>query len=128
MSESPQLLVLRGRMAAWDTSFVEAHGRHPTEHEWASAARVVGRLPCDEAERLARATYAVYGDGAASAPARDDFAPFAEQLIARQERRRAAAAHADESRALVRTAVPLVLAGAAIAVWAARQGRGKLAA
>jgi hypothetical protein len=128
MSESTQLLELRGRMAAWDRSFVEGHGRHPTEWEWASAARVVGRLPCAEADRLARELYGAYGDEAAEVAARDEFSAFAETLVARQARRRAMAMQADDSRAFVRTAVPIVLAGAAIAVWAAGRGRGKLAA
>jgi hypothetical protein len=135
MRESTQLLQLRGRMAAWDRSFCEGHGRHPNEYEWAAAARVVGHLPADEAERLAHATYSTYGEAAASAPAREDFAQFAEDftdfaetLVARQERRRAAAERAEESAAFRRAAAPLVIAGLALAVWAARQGRGKLAA
>jgi hypothetical protein len=128
MRESTQLLELRGRMAAWDRSFFEGHGRHPTEFEWASAARVVGRLPVDEAERLARATYSVYGDDAASAPSRDDFSAFAEELVARQERRRAAYEQATESQAFRRAAAPFVVAGLAIAAWAANRRRGKLAA
>jgi len=123
MSETTQLLALRGRMAAWDRSFVETHGRHPTEWEWASAARVVGRLPCDEAERLARQLYVAYGEDAAELAARDEFTDFAETLVLRQERRRAMAAEADDARGFVRTAVPIVLAGAAIAVWAANRGR-----
>ena len=127
MRESTQLLQLRGRMAAWDRSFFEGHGRHPTEHEWASAARVVGRLPMDEAERLAHATYSTYGEDAASAPARDDFSAFAEQLIVRQERRRAAYEQAAEAQAFKRATAPIVFAGLAIAAWAARR-RGKLAA
>jgi hypothetical protein len=127
MRELTRVLHLRGRMAAWDRSFFEGHGRHPTEQEWASAARVVGRLPVDEAERLAHATYSTYGDDAASAPARDDFSAFAEQLIARQERRRAAYAEAAEAHAFKRAAAPIVFAGLAIAAWAASR-RSKLAA
>jgi hypothetical protein len=127
MTESTQQLELRGRMAAWDRSFVEAHGRHPTEWEWSSAARVVGRLPYAEADRLAHELYDAYGADAAEVAARDEFSSFAETLVARQERRRAMAVQADESRAIVRTAVPIVLAGAALAVWAANRGR-KLAA
>jgi hypothetical protein len=128
MRESTQLLQLRGRMAAWDRSFCEGHGRHPSEFEWAAAARVVGHLPADEAERLARATFSAYGEAAASAPARDDFADFAEVLIARQERRRAQATSAEESAAFRRAAAPLVIAGLALAVWAANRGKTKLAA
>jgi hypothetical protein len=127
MREPTRLLELRGRMAAWDRSFFEGHGRHPNECEWASAARVVGHLPVDEAERLARATYTAYGDGAATAPTRDDFADFAERLIARQERRRAQAQRYEEGHAL-RRAAPLMIAGLALAVWVARHNRGKLAA
>jgi hypothetical protein len=127
MRESIQLLQLRGRMAAWDRSFCEGHGRHPSEFEWAAAARVVGHLPSDEAERLARATYSAYGDAAATAPVRADFADFAQALIARQERRRTQAVQA-ESLAFRRAAAPLVIAGLALAVWAANRGRTKLAA
>ena len=128
MRESTQLLRLRGRMAAWDRSFCEGHGRHPTEFEWAAAARVVGHLPSDEAERLAHATYSAYGEAAGAAPARDDFADFAEALIARQERRRVQADRAEDSLAFRRAAAPLVIAGLALAVWAANRGRTKLAA
>ena len=128
MRESTQLLRLRGRMAAWDRSFCEGHGRHPTEFEWAAAARVVGHLPADQAERLARATYSVYGETAASACARDDFADFAEMLIARQGRRRLQAERVEEALAFRRAAAPLVIAGLALAVWAANRGRTKLAA
>lgn len=123
MSESSEAPELRGRMAAWDRTFVEARGRRPTEWEWASAARVVGRLPCAQAERLARE---VYGTSAEAMPAREECS--AERPVACQEQHRASVHAKGEGRALARTAVPIVLAGAAVAAWAAGRGRGKLAA
>src|SRR5579884_3040959 len=81
------MLDLRARLAAWDRSFVTGHGRHPDAHEWAGAARTIGRLPFEDAEALAAATYAAYGPAAASAPARADFEDFAERVIALRARR-----------------------------------------
>jgi hypothetical protein len=133
---TPDLLDLRARMAAWDRSFVAGHGRHPDAREWAGAARTIGRLPFEEAEALAAATYAAYGPAAPSAPARPEFEDFAQRVIARQARRRQAAQRREEPTlaewpvvarpreraeppALVRAAAPIVLAGLALACWVA---------
>src|SRR5438105_2300756 len=115
MVETRELADVRARMAAWDRSFLDGHGRHPDEREWANAARVVGHLPFDQAERLARETYRSFGPGAAEAVVRPDYQAFLEAVVARRGAARTAAARravkAPPAEPLLARAAPIVAAG-----------------